>query len=82
MLLGLFLFQLLVHLFVHLCFLIIFPGDFIFWFSIFDDLYASCTLINIFFGLEKFSFTILLKVFSVPFTCVSSPSSILRFGLL
>lgn len=58
---------------------------FIFWFSIFPVLYVSCTLIGIFFfRLGKFCSVILLKIYFVFLTWVSSPSSIPiihRFGL-
>jgi hypothetical protein len=63
--------------------LIICQGEFPFWYSLFGVLYASCTLIGISFFRE--SFMILLKIFSVFSTWVSSFSHIpidVRFGIL
>lgn len=56
--------------------LIIWHRDFLFWFSLFGVLYASCTLIGpFFFRLGKFSSMILFKTFSVSLAWVSAPSS-------
>jgi hypothetical protein len=52
-------------------------GEFVFWSSLFGALFAFCNLTGtLFFRLGKFSFMILLKIFSGPLTWVSSHSSI------
>lgn len=70
----------LFYIFIILC-----QRKFIFCPSTFAVLYVSCTLIGIsFFRLEGFSSMIMLKMFSVTLTWISSPSSIpiiLRFDL-
>jgi hypothetical protein len=53
--------------------------NFLFWSSLFGVLCASCTFIDMsFFRLGKFSSMILLKIISVPLTCISSPIAIIN----